>query len=169
MIEDLVIRTARDADVPHVAKLAAQLVRMHHDADPARFLLVENVEAGYARWFARELSRPQAIILVACRNGHVIGYAYGTLDERDWNLLIDTHGVIQDIFVANDARRHGAARMLVDALVRALGQLGAPQIVLSTMVANESAQRLFRRCGFRATMVEMTRDAHQPGGDDVAT
>jgi hypothetical protein len=27
------------------------------------------------------------------------------------------------------------------------------------MVANDAAQRLFARCGFRPTMVEMTRNA----------
>jgi hypothetical protein len=27
------------------------------------------------------------------------------------------------------------------------------------MVVNEAAQRLFRRCGFRPTMMEMMRDA----------
>lgn len=165
MTEDFVIRPARDADVPRVATLAVQLVRMHHDADPSRFLLVDGVEEGYARWFRRELSREQAIILVACRSADVLGYAYGTLEDRDWNLLIDAHGAIHDIFVAPGARRDGVGRRLVDAVVRALEHLGAPQVVLSTMVRNESAQRLFRVCGFRTTMVEMTRDTHHPAAD----
>jgi RimJ/RimL family protein N-acetyltransferase len=34
----------------------------------------------------------------------------------------------------------------------------APRIVLSTMVANHAAQRLFARYGFRPTMLEMTRE-----------
>jgi RimJ/RimL family protein N-acetyltransferase len=49
--------------------------------------------------------------------------------------------------------------MLVSAVVAALEALGARRIVLSTMVGNESAQRVFRACGFRPTMIEMTRDA----------
>jgi ribosomal protein S18 acetylase RimI-like enzyme len=134
-------------------------VRMHHDTDPSRFLLVERVEEGYARWFSRERARADAVLLVACRPPQIVGYAYGTLEGRDWNLLLDTHGAVHDIFVAAEVRRAGAGRKLLEALVEALEGLGAPRIVLSTMVGNEPAQRLFRLCGFRATMLEMTRDA----------
>jgi RimJ/RimL family protein N-acetyltransferase len=42
-------------------------------------------------------------------------------------------------------------------MIRELEALGAPRIVLSTMVRNESAQRLFAAVGFRPTMLEMTR------------
>jgi hypothetical protein len=55
---------------------------LHHDADPGRFLLVERVDEGYARWFSRELGRPQAALLVAARDGEVVGYAYGTVALR---------------------------------------------------------------------------------------
>jgi ribosomal protein S18 acetylase RimI-like enzyme len=157
--EDILIRRANTSDLPLIARLAGKLVRMHHDADRSRFLLVDRVEEGYAWWFARELDRDKAVVLVACREADVLGYAYGTIEERDWNLLLDAHGAVHDIFVAEQARRGGIGRKLVGALVEALVQLGAPRVVLSTMVGNEAAQRLFRRCGFRPTMLEMTRDA----------
>ena len=151
------IRRAEKRDLPAVARLAGQLVRMHHAADPARFLLVDRVEEGYERWLSGELERAAAILLVACRGTHVIGYAYGTLEPRDWNLLLDAHGAVNDVFVAEEARRGGAGRRLIDALVTTLEQHGAARIVLSTLVTNEPAQRLFRACGFRPTMLEMTR------------
>ncbi len=156
--EDFVVRPARPADLAKVAALAGQLVRMHHDTDPSRFLLVERVEEGYARWFHREIARDEAVVLVAARDAEILGYAYGTLEGRDWNMLLDTHGALHDVFVASHARRTGAGRALVQAMVAALEKLGAPRIVLSTMVGNEAAQRVFRECGFRPTMLEMTRD-----------
>jgi ribosomal protein S18 acetylase RimI-like enzyme len=154
---ELRVRQAESADLPRVAQLAGALVRMHHEVDPGRFLLVERVEEGYAWWLARELRRAQAVVLVACRGDDVIGYAYGTLEERDWNLLLDAHGAIHDVFVREDARRGGSGRALVDGLVKELTRLGAPRVVLSTMVGNVAAQALFQRCGFRPTMLEMTR------------
>ena len=78
-------------------------------------------------------------------------------EDRDWNLLLDRHGVVHDIFVAERARRLGAGAQLLDALLRELEALGAPRIVLYTMVSNENAQRLFRSRGFRPTMLEMMR------------
>jgi ribosomal protein S18 acetylase RimI-like enzyme len=96
-------------------------------------------------------------VLVACRGDAVIGYAYGSLEERDWYRLLDAHGAIHDILVEEDARRSGAGRALVTGIVAALEKLGARRIVLSTHVDNAAAQRLFEACGFRATMIEMTR------------
>jgi ribosomal protein S18 acetylase RimI-like enzyme len=154
---EIVVRRAESVDLPGAATLAAQLVRMHNDVDPGRFFIPEDVERGYTYWFGRELERREAVVLVAVRGADVVGYAYGTLEGRDWNALLDRHGAIHDIFVGQSARQRGTGRRLLDALVRELEGLGAPRCVLSTMVSNSSAQRLFTSAGFRPTMLEMTR------------
>jgi len=56
------------------------------------------------------------------------------------------------------ARGRGVGRLLLDAALVYLKSRGAPQVVLSTAVKNEAAQRLFASVGFRSTMIEMTRD-----------
>jgi ribosomal protein S18 acetylase RimI-like enzyme len=158
MSETYVVRKATSADLTAAARLAGELVRMHHERDRDRFFLPDRVEEGYAWWFERELAREGAVILVSERDGSVTGYAYGTLEERDWNLLLDEHGAIHDIYVTANERRHGAGRLLLQAMVAELEVRGAKRIVLSTMVDNERAQRLFRQVGFRPTMLEMTRE-----------
>jgi ribosomal protein S18 acetylase RimI-like enzyme len=158
MSETSVVRKASAADLPAAARLAGELVRMHHERDPDRFFLPDRVEQGYAWWFERELAREGAVILVSERDRSITGYAYGTLEERDWNLLLDEHGAIHDIYVAANERRHGAGRLLLEAMVTELEARGAKRILLSTMVDNERAQRLFRQMGFRPTMLEMTRE-----------
>jgi len=156
-MSDVVIRPATRGDLPRVAALAGELVRMHHAVDAARFLLPDRVEEGYAWWLERELGRPEAVVIVATEGEQIVGYAYGTREERDWNALLDEHGAIHDVFVAPKARRGGTGRKLVLAIVAELERRGAPRIVLSTMIGNEPAQRLFAACGFRPTMLEMTR------------
>lgn len=151
------IRPAASVDLPRVADLAGALVRMHHAVDPARFFLPDRVEEGYAWWFEREIKRKDAFVIVAEIDGAIVGYAYGTREGRDWNALLDEHGYIHDVFVAPEARRSGAGRKLMLAAIDELTRRGAPRIVLTTMVSNEAAQRLFAACGFRATMIEMTR------------
>lgn len=147
-----------------IGKLAGALVRMHHTTDPDRFLLVDRVEEGYVWWFTNQLANPNAVILVATRHPpsawdapEVVGYAYGSLEERDWNMLLDHHGAVHDVFVSSDVRGSGVGKMLIEALVRELEALGAERVVLHTMVENKAAQRLFASVGFRATMIEMTR------------
>ena len=155
---DVVVRLAEPRNLAEVSRLAGALVRMHHAVDPQRFLLVDNVEDGYAWWLSRQLKSKNAVVLVAVEGAAVVGYAYGTVEERDWNMLLDAHGAVQDILVAEPTRRRGVGGQLLDALLSELEGKGVPRVVLSTMVGNESAQRLFRSRGFRPTMLEMTRE-----------
>ena len=157
MMHDVTIRRALAGDLAPASELCARLARQHHEADPDRFFLPERVQEGYAGWLARERERPEAIVMVALESERVVGYAYGAVSERDWNLLIDRHGVVHDLFVLDEARGRGTGGRLFDALLAELDALGAPRIVLYTMVGNENAQRLFRARGFRPTLLEMTR------------
>ena len=158
MSDEVLVRKALPADLPSAARLAGELVRMHHERDPERFFLPERVEEGYTWWFQRELAREGAVILVAERAAVITGYAYGTLEERDWNLLLDEHGALHDIYVTAEERRRGTGQRLLNGIVLELEALGAKRVVLGTMVDNERAQRLFKAAGFRPTMLEMTRE-----------
>jgi ribosomal protein S18 acetylase RimI-like enzyme len=152
------VRKMTEADLPAVGRLAGRLVRQHHDFDPNRFLRITNPEAGYARYFASELENDDAVLLVVEDDGVLVGYAYGRLEPRDWNALLDACGALHDVYVDDAARRRGAGEALVRRAVDELGRRGAPRVVLHTAVQNEAAQRLFARLGFRTTMLEMTRE-----------
>jgi len=152
------IRPATDADVPALGRMAAKLVRMHHALDPQRFFLVEPLEEGYGRWLGREAGREGALVLVAEREGAVVGYAYATMEKRDWMALRDACGALQDIWVDENDRRGGVARALLEAVIAGLTERGAPRVVLSTAARNEGAQGFFESMGFRRTMIEMTRE-----------
>lgn len=164
MTQELTIRPARRDELGAVARLAGKLVRMHHALDPRRFLLEEKVEEGYAWWFGREIAREDVVLLVAVRGDSLVGYAYGRLEERDYNQLLDACGALHDIWVEEPERRRGVASLLVEAAVSALVAKGAPRVVLHAAVGNEGAQALFARHGFRRTMIEMTREADDSVG-----
>ncbi|HWA78047.1 MAG TPA: GNAT family N-acetyltransferase [Polyangiaceae bacterium] len=157
MTSEVVIRRTVPADIEAIAKLAGELVRQHHAVDSDRFFLPDRVEEGYAWWFRRELERDRAVLLTAERAGNVVGYSYGAVEDRDFNMLLDAHGAIHDVFVREGERGGGVGQRLVEAMLAELTARGAPRVVLSTMVKNEAAQRVFARCGFRPTMLEMTR------------
>ncbi len=147
-----------------MARLAGKLVRQHHAFDAERFFLPERVEVGYAWWFGREIDRDEVVLLVAVRGGVVVGYAYGRLEERDWNQLLDACGALHDLWVEEPERRRGVAARLVQAAIAALEAKGAPRVVLHTAAGNAGAQALFARLGFRRTMIEMTRETKGTGG-----
>jgi ribosomal protein S18 acetylase RimI-like enzyme len=152
------VRVARPEDLAVIARFAGELVRLHHEFDGPRFMLPPNVEAGYERYFRQELASGDAAILTAERAGELLGYAYGRLEPRDWNNLLDEHGAVHDIFVAAAARGQGVGRALLAAMLDELRRRGARSVVLYTATPNREAQCLFQAMGFRSTMIEMTRE-----------
>ncbi len=160
------ISRAAPDDLPAMAAMAAALVRMHHAFDPRRFLLVDEVEKGYAWWFGQCLGDDRSLLLVAKIDGRPVGYLYGALEDRDWNALLDACGAIHDVWVEDEARRAGVARALVEAACAHLRELGAPRVVLHTASENVRAQGFFAGAGFRPTMIEMTRELGS--GDSVS-
>jgi ribosomal protein S18 acetylase RimI-like enzyme len=160
MMRPFVVRSVQSADLPALGRLAGQLVRYHHALDPRRYMHIDNVEEGYARFLGREASNPRAVVVCAVGepSAEVLGYAYGTLEGRDWNALLESHGALHDVLVDPSARRAGVGRELVLETCRRLEALGAPRVLLHTAVQNREAQALFSKLGFRTTMLEMTRE-----------
>ena len=134
-------------------------MRLHHDLDARRFIpATPRTEQGYAAWLRSQFAAPDVVVLVAERDGVVVGYAYGGIEGHDWMALRGPAGVLHDLVVDPAHRGHGIGGLLLDAAVAALRARGAPRVVLSTAARNADAQRLFARAGFRPTMVEMTRE-----------
>ncbi|HEX6052208.1 MAG TPA: GNAT family N-acetyltransferase [Gemmatimonadaceae bacterium] len=162
---DVLVRRATRADLPAIGRLGALLVRTHHDFDRRRFIAAShNTARGYASFLGTQLEEPKVVVLVAVRDGQVVGYTYAGVEGHDWMALRGPAGVLYDIIVDPAERSHGIGRMLLDATIALLRSLGASQVVLSTAERNERAQRLFSRAGFRRTMVEMARELDRGDG-----
>jgi ribosomal protein S18 acetylase RimI-like enzyme len=155
----VLIRPGTLADLPALGRLGALLVRTHHELDRERFIpATPRTEHGYASYLGSQLGEPDVMVLVAERDGEVLGYTYAALEGPDYMSLRGAAGVLHDIAVDPAYRREGLGRMLLDATLDWLEARGAPRVVLSTAARNEAAQSLFARAGFRPTMVEMTRE-----------
>lgn len=154
------IRPARPEDLPALGRLGAKLARAHHELDGARFFLPdEPLEAGYEWWLGKELRNRRAVVLTAeTARGRIVGYAYGRLEPRNWNMLRDACGEAVDLWVEPEGRRAGLGGRLTDALVAALEARGAERVVLFVASRNPNARKLFRTLGFRPTMLEMARE-----------
>jgi ribosomal protein S18 acetylase RimI-like enzyme len=157
------VRPAAARDLPACARLGVALTQLHHALDPRRFFVVPDMRAGYAWWLGKELKRRAVVILVAVRPAvrgreRVLGYAYGRIEPRDWMTLRESCGVGVDLMVDPEAQGQGVGPALLEALVSALAERGAPRVVLQVATGNPRAQRVFRLHGFRPTMIEMTRE-----------
>jgi ribosomal protein S18 acetylase RimI-like enzyme len=156
---EVIIRKAAPEDATALGRLGAGLVALHHDFDPDRFIAPgPGTARGYGGFLASQLDQPEVIVLAAEGPSGVVGYAYAGIEGADWMALRGPAGAIYDLVVDPAHRRQGLGRRLLTATMQALAERGAPRIVLSTAERNAAAQRLFASAGFRATMIEMTRD-----------
>jgi ribosomal protein S18 acetylase RimI-like enzyme len=140
-----------------LGRLGAQLLRTHFEFDPKRFMAPgEDPEAGYAWFLGTQLRSDDVAVFVAERDDDVVGYVYAGIEPQSWKELREQCGYIHDVIVDQRARGAGIGTQLVEAAVAWLRDRGQPRVVLGAADANDGAQRLFARLGFRRTMVEMT-------------
>lgn len=159
MHSDLTIRRAGVPDLQALGRLGALLMRTHHEFDSRRFLAPgDHADQGYAAFLETQLGDPDAIVLVAEREGDLLGYVFAAIEPLSWKELRDRAGYIHDIVVDARGRRTGVATALIEAAITWMAERDIPRVVLQTADANADAQRLFANLGFRRTMVEMTRE-----------
>jgi ribosomal protein S18 acetylase RimI-like enzyme len=159
MSSQLAVRPARTDDERALGRLGALLVAEHHDFDPKRFLApIPGIAERYGQFLVSRIGRADTLVLVAEREGELVGYAFGNMEGSDYMALRGPAGVLQDLVVDPAHRRQGIGSALLDAALDGLKTLGAPRVVLFTAHKNEGAQAMFTRGGFRPTMIEMTRE-----------
>jgi ribosomal protein S18 acetylase RimI-like enzyme len=159
MSSPVTVRMARASDERALGRLGAMLVVEHHEFDPKRFIApLPEVPRRYGQFLVSQIARAGMIVLVAQREGEVVGYCYAGLEGNDYMALRGPAGVLYDLVVDPAHRRQRIGTALMAAALDALRKLGAPRVLLFTAERNHVAQAMFDRAGFRRTMIEMTRE-----------
>lgn len=112
-----------------------------------RFYEVEEIDEERNRAFFRRFLAPSedGLLLGARIEGRILGYAclywhFSSLETAETVLL-------NDLFVAEDARGRGIGRALIAAAAEVARERGAPYIEWSTAPDNRTAQRLYDTTG----------------------
>jgi GNAT superfamily N-acetyltransferase len=133
----LQIRRATDADIARVAPLF----------DAYRSFYGQPSDIARADAFLRErLVNGESTLLLAERDGEALGFTHlyplfsSVRTARLW--------LLNDLFVADAARRQGVARALLDAASAFARERGAAGLMLETGRDNEPARALYRAAGW---------------------
>lgn len=115
--------------------------------DAYRQFYSQPADLARAREFLHQrMQRGESVVLLAERDGTAAGFTQlfpmfsCVHTSRVW--------VLNDLYVATDARRGGIARALLDAAARFARDDGAARIVLETNRDNTAARALYRAAGW---------------------
>jgi len=101
---------------------------------------------GARAFLADRFKRGESVIFLAVVDGAIVGFTqlYPTFSSVSMKRL----WVLNDLFVAPDARKSGAGRALLERAERWAAETGAKGLTLSTQITNLPAQRLYEACGW---------------------
>ncbi|HSL68826.1 MAG TPA: GNAT family N-acetyltransferase [Longimicrobiales bacterium] len=93
------------------------------------------------------LSHEESVVFVAFQDSHAIGFTqlYPTFSS----LYMTRVWILNDLFVAPEARRLGVAAALMQQARSFAAQTGAIGLTLETAITNTAAQRLYERLGWQ--------------------
>lgn len=143
------VRSAAAADLPALRRLAAA---SHHDT---RFFKDDRFDAGraaelYGEWIARDLRHGAVFVCdVPARPGEPCGYVSGEIAADAGE------GRIGLIAVAPGHKGAGLGTALIDAALAWFSGAGMASARVVTQGTNIAALRLYERCGFRTSGVNV--------------
>src|SRR5436305_5105945 len=103
------------------------------------------------RFLSDRLERRDSVILLAVSDGRAIAFTqlYPSFSSASMGPIF----ILNDLFVAPEARRIGAGSTLLEAAADYARRSGAIRMTLSTEVTNTTAQALYERMGWKRDTV----------------
>ena len=151
----LTIRPATADDLPAVLPMVGKTCAFHQRIAPAKYPFRPEPEKGYIRWLASQIPQPRSVFLVAALEQRIAGFLIATVETEIPIYTVREYGFIHDVWVEEDARRHGVGRALILEVVARFRAMGIPQIRLDVVATNTPAEKLFASCGFAVATKEM--------------
>ncbi len=102
--------------------------------------------AGARAFLGERIKRNESVIFLAVADGTIVGFTQ--LYPLFFSVSMERLWLLNDLFVAADARKTGAGRALLARAERHARETGAKGLTLTTGNANLTAQRLYESCGW---------------------
>jgi GNAT superfamily N-acetyltransferase len=153
MEEGLRVRAALPTDRARLHELWIDLIEYHQELDPD-YRTVSGVPEAVLGEIDRALASPTCRLLVAERDGRVVGFLFGEIQREQ-----PRPAWIHELYVESPARRRGIAAGLVDTAERWFDSEKAEQVFVRVETANRGGLDFWKARGFgdRARILERTR------------
>ncbi|MCP4964426.1 MAG: GNAT family N-acetyltransferase [bacterium] len=99
------------------------------------------------------IASPEAVVLAARESAEIIGLLAGYATKASPTRQPVEYAVLRTMYVAESARRNGAAAMLTESFLDWARKRGCVEAHVDHYVANVGAAALYERCGFQTRSV----------------
>ena len=145
---ELSIRLATTADLPFIVAGAQQLAEQELQQGVS-LPLQADFNVRIERYFAELIAAPTALVLIAERNGRLLGYIAGSLQAMPNDFTTATlYGHIQVLWIEQEARRLHLGKTLVDLFEATLRDQGVHHIDTQHAHSNLPAVLFWQNCGY---------------------
>lgn len=157
MTREIVIRSAQQTDLSDLFALWCESMRYHEELDPFIFGFDLTKAQAAKKFLSEHVEKESSIVLVALKNGRVVGYLLGSICARQPFQKLHEIGHIYDIVVTGTERRHGIGTMLLDRAFLFFKGTGHDTVMLSVSEKNDTALRFYEKHGFKTYVRNMVR------------
>ncbi len=103
--------------------------------------------SGAKAFLYERLSQGDSVVFIAFSDGKPAGFAQ--LYPSFSSVLMAQIWILNDLFVTEQARRKGVAKVLMERAASFGKETGAARLMLATEVTNEQAQKLYEALGWK--------------------
>lgn len=143
----MIIRTITEKDFSAVDFLMCQLHKIHSEARPDIYLPAQQVYS--EEEFAEKLKDENSFLIAAEEENKIAGICFFKIRESVENKILKKRrtALIEDIFVAEEFRRKGIAKMLFEQAEKTAKEKGAESLELLVWDFNRGAMEFYEAEG----------------------
>jgi ribosomal protein S18 acetylase RimI-like enzyme len=143
-MNDILIRRAKQSDLPAITRLLAELINAMDDT--------ECIDMGITlKTWEHLLKDARSHFLVATAQGTPVGVINFTV--RQTVLHRSPSAMIDELVVTKEYQGKGIGKQLVLAAIERCRQLGCCEVEVSTEQTNVKARKFYKKCGFDKTEI----------------
>jgi ribosomal protein S18 acetylase RimI-like enzyme len=125
----------------------------HHRTLSNQFELSDDGREKFSKYLAKKFSEKSTKLLVASRNGEIIGFMLCLLSPNVPVFKERTIGVVSDVYVRPEFRRQGITKEMLKVAIRWFHKNKVVTVQLNVAAANIEARTVWNQLGFQAHMI----------------
>lgn len=119
--------------------------------------MVPDAQERFKRYVLKCIRSKKSLVIVAERNGNVVGYSIWNIDRRPPVYMTDKQAYVMDIYMTKSERGRGTGKKLMETMMGWAREKGLRLVALNVHPENAGAIRFYRRLGFKPVFYNLVK------------